>query len=255
MSNINVIILCLLMLFILFAGPTLHLARGLLQNTGDYLNNIVVQSFNYYLYSKAQQWQSQWTVLFWAWWLIWSPFIGLFIARISRGRTIRTLIFGTLLIPLGFSFSWLSLFGNTAITMVLEYKDAALGQIALEDPAMSVYKMLESLPWSGFTTILTLVVACFLFITPIDSSTLMAARLSSTGGSATDDAPVWLRVFWSVIITLVSIGLLYAGDFNSFRSLVVLFGLPFSVVLILYGIVLCRDLYKTEQAGIIAERL
>ncbi len=244
-SNINVIALSLLLL-ILFAGQTLHLVDGLLQNIGDYLNNIVGQSFNLYLYGKAQQWQSSWTLFFWAWWLVWSPFIGLFIARISRGRTVRALIFGTMLIPLGFTFVWLSLFGNTAITIVLDYKDTLLGQVALSDPAMSVYKMLESLPWRGFTAGFTLVVTFLLFITPIDSSTLMVANLSSAGGAVTDDAPMWLRVFWSVIITLVCGGLLYSGDFDTIRTVVVLFGLPFSGVVILYIVAFYRELRKTE---------
>ena len=128
LSNINVGFLCLLLLFVFLGGPTLNLLNGMLQNLGDYLTSLVSRSFDMYLYGKARQWQGAWTLFYWARWVAWAPFVGLFIARISKGRTIRELIFGVLLIPLGFTLARLSIFGNTAISPVLEGGQAIRGR-------------------------------------------------------------------------------------------------------------------------------
>ncbi|SFN20542.1 choline/glycine/proline betaine transport protein [Izhakiella capsodis] len=247
LSNVNVGLLCLMLLFIFVSGPTVNMLNGLLQNTGDYLTALVGKSFNVYLYGKARQWQGAWTVFYWAWWVAWAPFVGLFIARISRGRTIRELIFGVLLIPLGFTLAWLSLFGNTAISLVLQNGEAILGKIAISDPPMAVFKLLEFLPWSNFTAGFTVVISFMLFLTPVDSGTLMIANLSSVGGEVSDDAPAWLRIFWAIVTTVVCVALLYAGSFSAMQTAVVLCGLPFSVVIILYVVSLYRDLQQTMR--------
>lgn len=242
LSNINVGFLCLLLLFVFLAGPTLNLLNGMLQNMGDYLTSIVSRSFDMYLYGKARQWQGAWTLFYWAWWVAWAPFVGLFIARISKGRTIRELIFGVLLIPLGFTLAWLSIFGNTAISLVLEGGQAILGQVAQSDPPMAVFKLFEYLPYSQLTAGFVVVISFVLFLTPVDSGTLMIANLSCQGGSAHDDAPAWLRVFWAAVTTLVCAGLLYAGSFSAMQTAVVLCGLPFSAVIVLFMISLRKDL-------------
>lgn len=245
LSNINVGFLCLLLLFVFATGPTLNLINGMLQNTGDYLTSIVSKSFEVYLYdAKARQWQSAWTIFYWAWWVAWAPFVGLFIARISKGRTIRELIFGVMLIPLGFTLAWLSIFGNTAISLVLEHSDNILGQIALTDPPMAVFKLFEYLPFTKIIAGFTIVISFVLFLTPVDSGTLMIANLSCKGGTNDDDSPVWLRIFWASVVTLVCAGLLYAGSFSAMQTAVVLCGLPFSVVIALYMVSLYRDLQR-----------
>ncbi|NIF22191.1 BCCT family transporter [Candidatus Pantoea multigeneris] len=247
LSNLNVVFLCLLLLFIFVTGPTLTLLNGLLQNTGDYLTSLVNRSFDVYLYGKAKAWQGAWTLFYWAWWIAWAPFVGLFIARISKGRTIRELIFGVLLIPLGFTLAWLSLFGNTAINLVLEGGQHLLGQIAISDPPMALFKLFEYLPWTTAISGFTVVISFVLFLTPVDSGTLMIANLSSVGGTASDDAPAWLRIFWAVVTTLVCVGLLSAGSFSAMQTAVVLCGLPFSVVILLYMVSLYRDLRQVEM--------
>ncbi|QKJ87070.1 Choline transporter [Paramixta manurensis] len=247
LSNINVGLLCLLLLFVFFTGPTLNLINGMLQNVGDYLTSLPGKSFDVYLYGKARQWQGAWTLFYWAWWVAWAPFVGMFIARISRGRTIRELIFGVLLIPLGFTLAWLSIFGNTAISLVLEHGQALLGKVALADPPMSIFKLFEYLPYTGITAGFTVIISFVLFLTPVDSGTLMIANLSSRGGSASDDAPAWLRIFWAGVTTLVCVGLLYAGSFSAMQTAVVLCGLPFSVVLVLYMVSLHKDLRGVDE--------
>ncbi len=247
LSNINVGFLCVLLLFVFVTGPTLNLINGLVQNTGDYLTSIVGKSFDLYLYGKAQQWQGAWTLFYWAWWVAWAPFVGMFIARISKGRTIRELILGVLLIPLGFTLAWLSIFGNTAISLILENGNILLGKIALSDPPMSIFKLFEYLPYTKITAGFTVVISFVLFLTPVDSGTLMIANLSSQGGTVNDDAPAWLRIFWAILTTLLCIGLLYAGSFTAMQTAVVLCGLPFSAVLILYMANLYKDLQQAER--------
>lgn len=242
LSNMNVGFLCLLLLFVFFTGPTLNMVNGLVQNTGDYLTSLVSKSFDVYLYGKARAWQGAWTLFYWAWWVAWAPFVGLFIARISRGRTIRELIIGVMLIPLGFTLAWLSLFGNTAISLVLQHGQTVLANVALADPPMAVFKLLEYLPWAHITAGFTVAISFVLFLTPVDSGTLMIANLSSVGGTVSDDAPAWLRIFWAGVTTAVCAGLLITGSFSAMQMAVVLCGLPFSLVIVLYMVSLIRDL-------------
>ena len=161
LSNLNVRLLCVLLLFVLVTGPTLHLLDGLVQNTGDYLGALLSKSFDiYFNQPQGRDWLGAWTLFYWAWWIAWAPFVGLFVARISRGRTIREVIFGVLLIPLGFTLAWLSIFGNTVIDLVLNHGQTVLGEVAKADAAMTLYKLLEYLPWSPYVAGAAVVVAC-----------------------------------------------------------------------------------------------
>ncbi|WP_081408685.1 BCCT family transporter [Acinetobacter larvae] len=235
LSSINIRILCLFLLFVFVTGPTNHLLNSLMQNTGDYLSNFVRLSFDLHIYdAKANAWLGSWTVFYWAWWIAWSPFVGLFIARISKGRTIREVVLGVCLIPLGFTLAWLSIFGNTAIDLILNHGQQALASLAVQDAALSLFKLLEYLPWHPYVAAIVVVICFILFLTPVGSGTLMVANLSCRGGENDQDSPIALRIFWSVVITLVSIGLLLAGSFHAMQSAVVLCGLPFSVTILMY---------------------
>ena len=253
LSSLNVRLLCALLLFVLVTGPTLHLLDGLVQNTGDYLASFIRKSFDiYFNQPDGRDWLGAWTLFYWAWWIAWAPFVGLFVARISRGRTIREVILGVLLIPLGFTLAWLSIFGNTAIDLVLNHGQAALGEVAKADAAMTLFKLLEYLPWAPYVAGATVVIGFVLFLTPVDSGTLMIANLCTRGAEdgveGGHDAPIWLRVFWAVVITLVSIGLLLAGNFGAMQTAVVLCGLPFSFTLAFYMVGLVRALRTDPDA-------
>ncbi|PVZ16386.1 MULTISPECIES: BCCT family transporter [unclassified Pseudomonas] len=238
LSNLNIVLFSGLLLFVLFFGPTLHLINGLVQNLGDYLNGIVLKTFDLYAYqpapAKAERWLGLWTVFYWAWWISWGPFVGMFIARISRGRTVREVVWGVLLIPLGFTLAWLSIFGNTALDLVMNHGAAQLGQTALAEPSMSIYQLLEYFPAAKLVVGVAVFVGFVLFLTPADSGAVMMANLSCVGGEVDEDAPHWLRIFWSALITLVTVGLLFAGNFEAMQTMVVLAGLPFSVVLAVF---------------------
>jgi choline/glycine/proline betaine transport protein len=158
----------------------------------------------------------------------------MFIARISRGRRIRELIFGVMLVPLGFTLAWLSIFGNTAINLVMNEGAASLGATALADPPMAFYKLMEFLPMTKIVAAVGVLMSFMLFLTPVDSGTLMIANLSARHADAGHDAPIWLRIFWAALTTLLGVGLLLAGNFNAMQTAVVLCGLPFSVVLLCY---------------------
>ncbi len=262
LSNLNIVLFSGLLIFVLLFGPTLHLLNGFVQNIGDYMNGLVLKTFDLYVYegdgAASERWMGLWTLFYWAWWISWAPFVGMFIARISRGRTVRELVAGVLLIPLGFTLAWLSIFGNSALDLVLNHGAVELGKTALEQPSMAIYQLLEYYPASNVVIGVSIFVGFVLFLTPADSGAVMMANLSCKGGSVDEDAPHWLRIFWSAVITLVTVGLLFAGNFEAMQTMVVLAGLPFSVVLIcfMFGLhkAMRQDVAIEQEQAQLAER-
>ncbi|HBN8399859.1 choline BCCT transporter BetT [Pseudomonas aeruginosa] len=246
LSDINMLLACSLLLFVLFAGPTQHLLNTLVQNVGDYLGHLPSKSFDLYAYGGPSDWLGSWTVFYWAWWIAWAPFVGLFIARISRGRTIREFVFGVLFIPLGFTLAWMSIFGNSALEQALGGA-SELGRVAIEQPSMALYQMLQNYPWSRAVITVTVLVSFVFFVTSADSGTVVLSTLSAHGGSADDDGPKWLRVFWGSVTALVTGGLLFAGSIDALKSAVVLTSLPFSLILLLMMWGLHKAFYMESQ--------
>ncbi|MBG5278197.1 choline BCCT transporter BetT [Pseudomonas aeruginosa] len=246
LSDINMLLACSLLLFVLFAGPTQHLLNTLAQNVGDYLGHLPGKSFDLYAYGGPSDWLGSWTVFYWAWWIAWAPFVGLFIARISRGRTIREFVFGVLFIPLGFTLAWMSIFGNSALEQALGGA-SELGRVAIEQPSMALYQMLQNYPWSRAVITVTVLVSFVFFVTSADSGTVVLSTLSAHGGSADDDGPKWLRVFWGSVTALVTGGLLFAGSIDALKSAVVLTSLPFSLILLLMMWGLHKAFYMESQ--------
>ncbi|HEP7904404.1 TPA: choline BCCT transporter BetT [Pseudomonas aeruginosa] len=246
LSDINMLLACSLLLFVLFAGPTQHLLNTLVQNVGDYLSHLPGKSFDLYAYGGPSDWLGSWTVFYWAWWIAWAPFVGLFIARISRGRTIREFVFGVLFIPLGFTLAWMSIFGNSALEQALGGA-SELGRVAIEQPSMALYQMLQNYPWSRAVITVTVLVSFVFFVTSADSGTVVLSTLSAHGGSADDDGPKWLRVFWGSVTALVTGGLLFAGSIDALKSAVVLTSLPFSLILLLMMWGLHKAFYMESQ--------
>ncbi|HBO4427203.1 TPA: choline BCCT transporter BetT [Pseudomonas aeruginosa] len=246
LSDINMLLACSLLLFVLFAGPTQHLLNTLVQNVGDYLGHLPGKSFDLYAYGGPSDWLGSWTVFYWAWWIAWAPFVGLFIARISRGRTIREFVFGVLFIPLGFTLAWMSIFGNSALEQALGGA-SELGRVAIEQPSMALYQMLQNYPWSRAVITVTVLVSFVFFVTSADSGTVVLSTLSAHGGSADDDGPKWLRLFWGSVTALVTGGLLFAGSIDALKSAVVLTSLPFSLILLLMMWGLHKAFYMESQ--------
>ncbi len=237
LSEINMLGATVLLIALLVMGPTVYLLNTFTENIGDYFQTLISKTFQVYAYEgeKGAEWKSWWTIFFWAWWVAWAPFVGLFIARISRGRTLREFVFGVMFIPLGFIFAWFSIFGNSGIELVANGA-ADLGKVALEEPAMGMFALFEHYPYAKLWSMMGVIIGLIFFVTSADSGALVLANLSSKNLSAEVDAPIWLRLFWAAATGLVTLGLLFAGGFSSLQSVSVVAGLPFSFVLIAYMI-------------------
>ncbi len=243
LSEFNMLLALLLMLFVLFTGKTIFLLNALVMNVGDYLSNFVTLSLNTYAYKQPTDWLNAWTIFFWAWWIAWGPFVGLFLARISRGRTIRQFVAGTLILPLVFMMAWMSIMGNSAIDLVMNNTGVAqFGEQAMNNPGSSIYLFLQSLPWVGLTTVVTSILAIVFFVTSADSGALVLANLTSVLRDPSRDAPPWIRILWAGIIGVLTLALLMAGGLTVLQGTVVIMGLPFAFVLFLMMLGLMKAL-------------
>ncbi len=233
LSEFNMLLALALMIFILFQGQTLVLLDRVVNNAGDYLSGFVAMSFDTYAFAgeEAQEWKMWWTIFFWGWWIAWTPFVGLFLARISRGRTIREFVAGALFIPLAFMMVWMSVLGDSGIELVANQGVAELGEQALSTPQTTLYTLLEYYPWIGITAAVVTVLGIVFFITSADSGALVLANFTSILSDVNHDAPVTLRIFWAAVIGLVTIALLMAGGLAALQSAVVITALPFSLVI------------------------
>ena len=228
LSELNLGLAVLLLLFVLLLGPTAFLLNTLLQNSGAYLAEIVSKTFNLYAY-QSSDWIGGWTLLYWGWWLSWSPFVGLFIARISRGRTIREFICGALLVPTAFTFLWMTVFGDTAIHMVLFQGIDSLTETVKADSSLALFVLLEQLPWSNLLSLLAVCMVIVFFITSADSGALVLDMLASRGNQP---SPKWQRLFWSVLIGVVAAVLMLADGLKALQTATIASALPFAVVLL-----------------------
>ena len=242
LSELNLLLMAALVLFVLVQGDTLHLLNALVQNTGDYLDALIGKSFDTYAYAPdAQGWFSGWTVFFWGWWIAWAPFVGLFLARISRGRTIRQFVAGALFIPLLFVMVMMSVFGNSGIDMV-DNGLTELGEQVLNTPQATIYTFLEQFPWVGFTATLVTVLSIVFFVTSADSGALVLSNFTYVLRDVNHDAPILLRIFWSAIIGVITLALLVAGGLKTLQSAVTITALPFSLVIFMTMIGMYRSL-------------
>ncbi|WP_016853587.1 choline BCCT transporter BetT [Halomonas smyrnensis] len=266
LSEFNMALAVALLLFVLFTGKTLFLLNALVMNVGDYLAHFVRLSFDTYAFDPPADWLNAWTVFFWAWWIAWGPFVGLFLARISRGRTIRQFVTGTLILPLTFMMAWMSIMGNSAIDLVMagSASIADFGEQAMNNPGSSIYLFLQNYPWIWLTTGVTTVLAIVFFVTSGDSGSLVLSNLTSVLTDPNHDAPSWMRILWAAIIGILTLALLMAGGLGALQSAVVITGLPFAFVLFLMMIGLFKalkveglkeDSLRGSMAGHLSSRL
>ena len=242
LSELNLTLAFCLLIFVLVAGPTLYLLSAFSDNIGTYLSNLVQLSFKTYVYEKEHTgWFSGWTILYWAWWCSWAPFVGLFIARISKGRTIREFIFGVLVIPSMFGILWFTVFGNTAIWLNDGEAAGALGQM-ISSPETLLFKFLDYLPLSGVTGLVSLVVISLFFITSADSGIYVLNNIASRDKSLA--APRWQAVMWGVLMSVVAIVLMQSGGLANLQAMTLLVALPFAMLMLL----MCFSLWKGLNA-------
>ena len=242
LSELNLTLAFCLLIFVLVAGPTLYLLSAFSDNIGTYLSNLVQLSFKTYVYEQEHTgWFSGWTILYWAWWCSWAPFVGLFIARISKGRTIREFIFGVLVIPSMFGILWFTVFGNTAIWLNDGEAAGTLGQM-ISSPETLLFKFLDYLPLSGVTGLVSLVVISLFFITSADSGIYVLNNIASRDKSLT--APRWQAVMWGILMSVVSIVLMQSGGLANLQAMTLLVALPFAMLMLL----MCFSLWKGLNA-------
>ena len=242
LSELNLTLAFSLLIFVLVAGPTLYLLSAFSDNIGTYLSNLVKLSFKTYVYEQEHtDWFSGWTILYWAWWCSWAPFVGLFIARISKGRTIREFIFGVLVIPSMFGILWFTVFGNTAIWLNDGEAAGTLGKM-ISSPETLLFKFLDYLPLSGVTGLVSLVVISLFFITSADSGIYVLNNIASRDKSLA--APRWQAVMWGVLMSVVAIVLMQSGGLANLQAMTLLVSLPFAMLMLL----MCFSLWKGLNA-------
>jgi len=258
LSELNLILAVLLMVFVLVVGPTNFLFKALVQNFGLYLDHFFERTFTLYAY-EPRAWMADWTLFYWAWWIAWSPFVGMFIARISRGRTVREFILNVLLVPAGFTFLWMTVFGNTAISLDMGQAAGAISRAVSADSSTALFYFMEHLPGTAFTSGLAILLVAVFFVTSADSGALVIDTIASGGA---EDTPRWQRIYWCLVLGGVAAVLLLAGGLGALQAATLAAALPFVVIMILLSIGLVRQMnadvegreVETEGAPL-AERL
>lgn len=228
LSEINIALAIALLLLILALGPTVFLLKALMQNTGAYLSDLVQNTFNLFAYQKTD-WMGGWTIFYWGWWLAWAPFVGLFIARISRGRTIREFILGVMFVPTVFTLTWMTIFGNSAIDMVFNLGNTDLGQLANDNTPVALFLFLEQFPFASLLSFIAVIMIVIFFVTSCDSGAMVVDMLCSNGNNQT---PVWQRIYWTASIGLVAAVLLLSDGLSALQTMTIASALPFTVILL-----------------------
>ena len=241
LSQANLLLALLLLAFVLAVGPTLELVAGLVASIGHYLaaigplsNSVGRDDFDFL---------HGWTTFFWAWWLSWSPFVGMFIARVSRGRTVRGLVGCMLVVPVLLSALWFNTFGATALSLYLDGgHTGAVEAVQAQQPELALFRMLEVLPLSGVTSVIGIVLVVVFFVTSSDSGSLVIDTITA-GGKL--DAPVAQRVFWCAFEGIVAITLLISGGLVALQTAALTTGFPIALVLI----AMCYSIWKGLRAA------
>jgi choline/glycine/proline betaine transport protein len=215
------------MFFLLLVGPTIYILGGFTQNLGFYLTILPELSLWTETF-RGTHWQASWTVFYWAWWISWSPFVGMFIARISKGRTVREFLFGVILIPTLLSFVWMSVFGSTALYLQSSGVTDLVSAVN-EDVATAMFVMLDSLPISGFLSLVAVILVTIFFVTSSDSGSLVVDHLTS-GGKL--HSPTQQRVFWALMEGAIAAVLLVGGGLATLQAASVSTGLLFACVIL-----------------------
>lgn len=228
LSQLNIYVAAAFLLFVLLVGPTLFILSLFTQSLGHYISVLPVLSFWNEAFTGTS-WQASWTVFYWGWWISWSPFVGMFVARISKGRTVRELLTGIIFLPSLLCFLWFSVFGGAALHLQLNgLRDVATA--VNDNVATALFDMLEAFPLTGLVSFVGVLLLITFFVTSSDSGSLVVDHLTS-GGKL--DSPKPQRVFWALMEGLVAIVLLIGGGLSALQTAAVATGLPFSLILLL----------------------
>jgi len=245
LSQMNVVVAAILMFFVLLVGPTLFILNAFVENIGVYVQNFASLSTWNETYDDTD-WQNGWTVFYWGWWIAWSPFVGMFIARVSYGRTIREFIKGVLLVPTLVTFLWVTTFGATALHIEM-FGGGGLAKAVQENIPVSLFVMLEDLPLAAISSVVAITVIITFFVTSSDSGSLVIDIITAGGNP---EPPVVQRVFWAVMEGAVASALLLGGGLVALQTAAISTGLPFAIILLgmCWSLHLGLIHYKTGQS-------
>lgn len=242
LSELNMRLGLLFLIFMLIIGPTVYLLDGMMENTGNYFQEVISLGTWTETY-QGTDWQNDWTVFYWAWWISWSPFVGMFIARVSKGRTVREFILGVLFVPTILTFLWFSVFGGSA--MFLEQTGLAdIASAVQENKSTALFVMLEQFPLGFVSSIIGIVLVTSFFVTSSDSGSLVIDSITS-GGKL--DAPVGQRIFWALSEGAVAAALLLGGGLAAMQTAAISAGLPFTLILLVMCFVLFKELKEERE--------
>ena len=256
LSELNVLLAIALMLWVLFSGQTHQLLNALVQNIGDFFSRFPGMMMNTFAYTDgaadypSDQWMADWTLFFWAWWIAWAPFVSLFLARISRGRTLRQFVVGVLLIPFSFILLWVSIFGNAALSF---FDDEKFLDLAVNLPESGFFNLLEQYPGATFTVALAVITGLFFYVTSADSGSLVMANMTSKSSTTDSDGAPWLRIVWAVITGALTLVMLFIDGVYTLQAATVMVGLPLSILVYLVMFSLWKVL-RTESMNLAARQ-
>jgi choline/glycine/proline betaine transport protein len=246
LSQINITIAGILLLAILILGPTLFILNSVIQNAGVYLNQLIQLATWTEAYDSTV-YQNGYTLFYFSWWFAWAPFVSLFIARISFGRTVKEFVIGVLFVPSLIVFIWMGVFGNAAIYQVLN-NIGNIANVVSNDVTTALFVLYDAFSFSLILSVLTLFVIVTFFVTSSDSGALVASMLSSKkGAEINDDSPLISRITWAILLGVLAAALLKAGGLGALQTAVVIFGIPFSIITVFA----CRELYKSFKEELI----
>ncbi|MEJ7929366.1 BCCT family transporter [Ramlibacter sp. AN1015] len=244
LSSFNLMLGGLLALAVLLFGPTVAIFDTFTTTLGAYLSEFLRMSFRMTPF-RDSTWVGGWTVFYWAWWVSWSPFVGLFIARVSRGRTIREFILGSVAVPTLAAFVWFSVFGGTALNLEIMQK-VPIAEAVKSDVSTALFAMFDALPFSPLLSAAATVLVLVFFVTSGDSATLVLGMMSTKGD---ENPPARVKIIWGVLVAGIAITLLLAGGIKAVQTATIVFALPFAGVIVLMAIALWRGVKEdwTEQ--------
>jgi len=252
LSKTNVYLALFLMLFVLFFGPTSYIMGVFTQGLGSYLQNLAGMSFRLDVYNPETTWVEGWTIFYWAWWISWAPFVGTFIARVSKGRTIREFIIGVLAVPSLFGAFWFAVFGGTGIQMQRTNVADIMGSMSEFGMEVALFSVLEQFPLGIFLSILAVFLISSFFVTSADSATVVLGMQTTNGNL---NPPNSVKFVWGLIISLTAAVLLVLTDkgLGALQTAAIIAALPFTLIMIAMIFSLMKSL-KTEKPILISEK-
>lgn len=240
LSNLNMIIAIALMLMVMFAGPTAFIFETFLNTIGEYFTRIVALSFRMFPYEGLTDWMTGWTLTYLIWWIAWGPFIGIFVARISRGRTIREFCFGVIIVPTLFSMLWFAVFGGAGIYIEL-YGGGGLADVVFEDVSKALFVFFDYFPGTPVLNTLAVSLVFIFLVTSADSGTFVLAMMTSDGEL---NPPLAHKMVWGTLIAAITVGTIFTESVPVAKAMAIAGALPFSVILLLQVVGFMREIRK-----------